>query len=94
MSRNQVSTSSGHGIQVGELADRTTLTQNTVTQNTGDGIHVDASGTTSLGSNLATYDGGWGIWAVPSTGTVVDLGGNKAAGNAAGQCLGVTCTAP
>jgi len=46
---------------------------------------------TKLGSNVAVGNVGWGIAAVAG---VDDLGGNKAAGNLAGQCQVVVCGTP
>jgi parallel beta-helix repeat protein len=77
----------GDGIFVGVLSNGVLLRGNTSQHNEGDGIDVRASGT-SLESNEASFNGGWGILAVPG---VTDRGGNTALGNTAGQCQNVFC---
>lgn len=59
---------------------------NVITKSTGTGILTELSGL-SVGSNTATKNGGYGIYAPGA----VDLGGNVAYGNALGQCVGVVC---
>lgn len=81
----------------------TTVTGNVITNQGGDGIRFDtfADGTAATGpfqvQNNQVRDGlGWGIRTADGTGSavVVDLGGNVASGNAAGQCSPpITCSA-
>jgi hypothetical protein len=77
----------GDGIFVGAFSSGVVLRGNSADRNAGDGIDVRATGT-KLDSNHAFDNGGWGILAVPG---VIDLGGNTAGGNGAGQCRNVFC---
>ncbi|MET1051864.1 MAG: right-handed parallel beta-helix repeat-containing protein [Mycetocola sp.] len=61
---------------------------NTFSANTGSGITTKLRGL-KVGSNTATKNGGYGIYAPGA----VDLGRNIASGNTLGQCVGVVCTA-
>lgn len=56
--------------------------------NTGTGLEV-SRGYVRIGNNMATGNGGYGIYAPNG----YDLGGNVASGNAEGNCVGVVCTA-
>ena len=58
-----------------------------VRDNSGSGIVSDVAGLT-LANNVATGNGAYGINAPGA----IDLGGNRASGNDAGQCVGVICT--
>jgi Right handed beta helix region len=77
----------GDGIFVGAFSAGAVLRRNRAERNAGDGIDVRATGT-RLEDNSAFNNGGWGIIAVSG---VVDLGGNSAGGNGAGQCQNVFC---
>jgi parallel beta-helix repeat protein len=77
----------GDGIFIGAFSTGVVLRGNRADSNEGDGIEVRANGT-KLESNAAFGNGGWGILAVPG---VIDLGGNTAGSNGAGQCQNVFC---
>lgn len=63
------------------------LTGNIARDNTDHGIYTDGSGLT-VGRNTALHNGGYGIHAPAAD----DLGGNRAAANGLGNCVGLTCT--
>ena len=77
----------GDGIFINAFSSGVTLRRNDAERNGGDGIDVRATGT-RLESNTSFNNAGWGIRAVPG---VIDLGGNTAGGNGAGQCQNVFC---
>jgi parallel beta-helix repeat protein len=80
-------TALGDGIFVAAAASGTRLRANTANGNDGDGIEV-LSPTTRLRDNTANNNVLWGIDGVLG---VIDLGGNNATGNGAGQCRNVAC---
>jgi parallel beta-helix repeat protein len=78
----------GDGIVIDPSATTTTLTGNTANRNERNGITALGNGG-KLTSNTARYNGRYGIQLGP-----LQLGGsgNRASGNALGQCLGtITC---
>jgi hypothetical protein len=76
------------GINVAGSTVRTLVKGSTSNSNVDDGIDTDSPKTT-ITSNSASNNGGWGIEAVVG---VRDGGGNMASGNTAGECLNVSCT--
>jgi Right handed beta helix region len=88
---NKTVNNGADGIQI-DGADGTRVLEN-LTRKTGDaGIEL-GQGSVGVGGNTAIDNDGWGIL-VGGIGPVTDLGGNRAAGNDAGQCSGVACTPP
>jgi hypothetical protein len=80
----------GAGIVIDPSATATTVTANGVNRNAGDGIAALGNGG-SVTSNTSRYNGGFGI---VLGSLMLDGGGNHAAGNAQGQCLGAIVCAP
>ena len=77
------------GIVVDGAAPSGDVRGNQANGNGGDGITVNSPGTT-VTNNLATTNGGWGIYAALG---VVDQGANGARGNAeAAQCYLIVCS--
>jgi parallel beta-helix repeat protein len=85
---NRVTGSGEDGVYVHVDAPGVVLVDNDSSRNRGDGFEIE-SATATLTRNRAVNNGGWGIIA-PSSAT--NGGGNRAHGNAAGQCLGIVCT--
>jgi parallel beta-helix repeat protein len=88
VSRNDASRNGGNGIDVAGQAIDTLLSRNRANRNGADGILV-GDATAVLSHNIANYNVGFGIEAVPG---VIDGGGNRAFGNGNPvQCLNVVC---
>lgn len=66
--------------------DGSVIAASAFTRNSGSGVLVDA-GRASIGNVRADRNGAYGIYAPGAA----DLGGNRATGNASGNCVGVEC---
>ncbi|MDP1832129.1 MAG: right-handed parallel beta-helix repeat-containing protein [Geothrix sp.] len=79
VSNNIVSTTAGNGIVLRSQATHTTVSGNTATQNSVDGIYLEDCAGSVVSSNTATGNGGYGIHNVAGSGAT--LSGNTVYGN-------------
>lgn len=86
--RNRVSANDNDGIVVGFL-ERASIDRNTSTANSGSGIVID-NADARLTRNDATVNGAFGI--IVTGDSTVEGRRNTASGNAAGDCVGLTCS--
>jgi parallel beta-helix repeat protein len=85
---NRVTGSGEDGVHVHADVPAVVLLDNESSRNRGDGFDIGAA-TATLTRNRAFNNGGWGIIASSSA---TNGGGNRAHGNASGQCLGIPCS--
>ena len=76
------------GIRIDPAATQTAVRRNLSTANTGDGIYA-GNATTRLFENVAEYNGGYGIEAIPG---VFGFGNTASANAKTPQCLNITCS--
>lgn len=90
ITRSEASGNIGPGIFVGFESAQSRVERSIASSNGGTGIEVVPGIGATVARNTAMWNGGWGMFVGAGN---VDGGRNRASGNAAGQCSGVSCTA-